>query len=65
MEFDLMKGSIKETSKLFWWFKYGASIPGKSEQQFTIQSCCAIFGPVIVVGGWYDESASQALKCIY
>ena len=44
--------------------KYGAFFPRQSEQQFKIQFRFRIFDTVIGEGKWYDEAASQALKCI-
>ena len=34
------------------------------KQQFEIQSHFGIFGPVIVDGEWYDDTASQDHKCM-
>ena len=44
--------------------KYGEFIPRQSEQQFKIQSYSGIFNHIIDEGQWYDDTASQALKCM-
>ena len=38
---------------------------GQSGQQFKIQSHFGSFDPVIGEKQWYDDDASQALKCIF
>ena len=45
-------------------YKYREFIFGQPEKQFKIQSHFGIFDPVIGEVQWYDDSASQYLKCI-
>ena len=61
---NFMKGIMRETIKLFWWFYNGAFIIEQPEQQFKIQSHFGIFDSIIGEGQWYDYEKSQTLECI-
>ena len=45
--------------------KHGASILGKSEQKFKIQSYFGIIYPIIGEAQWYDDTSSQDIDCVY
>ena len=65
MELNLWSKTGKKLSSWYDNSKHRALIIGKSEKQFKIQSHFGIFDPIIGEGQWYEDAASQALKCVY
>ena len=59
-----MKESRNKWLSYFEYYKSGAFIPGQSEQQLKIQFHFLRFNPVVGEGKWYDDAASQVLKCM-
>ena len=61
----LWREAGNERSSFSGYYKYGAFVIVKSEQELKIKSHFGIFDPVIGEEQWYDDAASQALKYIY
>ena len=64
MKFHLMKVPVNKSSSCFDYYYSGALSPGQSAQQFKIQYHFGVFDLAIGLGKWYDDIASQALRCI-